>query len=77
MSVVGPDKENLATQTSAWSGKLRFSGTYQIQLKANKDTPESNYKLKVLLTEPDAPPTRTIEIIPSPTAIPAPTPANN
>jgi serine/threonine-protein kinase len=79
MSVVGPDKENLATQTSAWSGKLRFNGTYQIHLKASKDTPESNYKLKVLLTEPDAPPTRTIEITPttSPTTTPTPTPTNN
>ncbi|WP_019502189.1 serine/threonine protein kinase [Pseudanabaena sp. PCC 6802] len=79
MSVVGPDKEYLATQTLSWSGKLRFNGTYQIQLKASKDNPESNYKLKVLLTEPDAPPTRTIEITPtaSPTATPAPSPTSN
>lgn len=70
MSVVGPDKENLATQTSAWSGKLRFNGTYQIQLKASKDNAESNYKLKVILTEPDAPATRTIEITPAPTPKP-------
>lgn len=64
MSVVSPDKEKLATQTAAWNGKLAFTGEYQIQLKANKGTLETNYKLKVLLGDVEAPPTRIIEINP-------------
>jgi serine/threonine-protein kinase len=70
MSVVGPDKEKLATQTASWSGKLPFTGSYQIQLKASKTTPESNYKLKVLLADPAAPPSRTVDISPTPTPTP-------
>jgi hypothetical protein len=64
MSVVSPDKEKLATQTAGWNGKLAFTGEYQIQLKANKGTLETNYKLKVLLGDVEAPPTRIIEINP-------------
>jgi serine/threonine-protein kinase len=64
MTVVSPDKENLATQTAAWTGKLAFTGEYQIQLKSSKGTLETNYKLKVLLGDAEAPPTRIIEINP-------------
>jgi serine/threonine protein kinase len=64
MTVVSPAKENLATQTAAWTGKLAFTGEYQIQLKASKGTLETNYKLKVLLNDAEAPPTRIIEINP-------------
>jgi serine/threonine protein kinase len=65
MTVVSPAKENLATQTAAWTGKLAFTGEYQIQLKASKGTLETNYKLKVLLNDAEAPPTRIIEINPT------------
>jgi serine/threonine protein kinase len=73
MTVVSPAKENLATQTAAWTGKLAFTGEYQIQLKASKGTLETNYKLKVLLNDAEAPPTRIIEINP---ATPAPQKTN-
>ena len=69
MTVVSPDKEKLATQTAAWTGKLAFTGEYQIQLKASKGILETNYKLKVLLVDAEAPPTRIIEVNPTtPTA---------
>lgn len=70
MTVVSPAKENLATQTAAWTGKLAFTGEYQIQLKASKGPLETNYKLKVLLNDAEAPPTRIIEINPTTPAIP-------
>ncbi len=65
MTVVSPAKENLATQTAAWTGTLAFTGEYQIQLKASKGSLETNYKLKVLLGDVEAPPTRIIEIDPT------------
>ncbi|NJM27152.1 MAG: hypothetical protein HC856_00710 [Pseudanabaena sp. RU_4_16] len=65
MTVVSPDKEKLATQTAAWTGKLAFTGEYQIQLKASKGILETNFKLKVLLLDAEAPPTRIIEVNPT------------
>jgi len=56
MVILAPNKEPVdsnASQVTAWNGKLPFTGEYQIQLKST--SPESDYKLKAMITESDLP----------------------
>jgi len=63
MTILDPDKKPVsgATGISSWDGKLPATGDYEMQLKNSSDKGESDYALKVLLTEEA---TRSIEIKP-------------
>ncbi len=56
MVILAPNQEPVdpsASQVTSWNGKLPYTGEYKIQLKSTN--PESEYKLKAILTASDLP----------------------
>jgi hypothetical protein len=72
MRVLAPNKEPIdakANQVTTWEGKLPFTGDYQVPLKPNDSKPESDYKLRLRVSE-DTP--AIVNIVPIPVPSPSP-----
>ncbi|HBL58056.1 MAG TPA: serine/threonine protein kinase [Cyanobacteria bacterium UBA8803] len=69
MTILGPDGQpvdNQATRVQQWQGKLPFTGDYTIQMRTVKGVPQSDYELRLNLTESPKP---------TPTDSPPPSPS--
>ncbi|MGA9379560.1 MAG: serine/threonine-protein kinase [Phormidium sp.] len=82
MTVLAPNGEtvdNLSRRVTRWQGTLADSGDYTIQLATVKGVSESNYKLELLLSNPEPTPTPTPRETPNSvlTPVPIPTPTES
>lgn len=80
MTVLSPNGETVDNQSrrvTRWEGTLPDSGDYTIQLGTVKGVSKSDYKLELLLTNPEPIPTPTPLETPTPELVPTPTPTDN
>ncbi|OKH37590.1 hypothetical protein NIES2119_12860 [[Phormidium ambiguum] IAM M-71] len=80
MTVLGPNGETVDNQSrrvTRWEGTLPYNGDYTIQLGTVKGVSKSDYKLELLLTNPEPIPSPTPLETPTPELVPTPTPTEN